>query len=1475
MSSGASIPHLLRVHFANVGHPDARLSPLTLDFQRENHLGHPEPLDSIVWAENGVGKSSIRALLFSLLHPNIHDVMRASNGPMDNRRYELFFGPKDTAFVFTEWAMPPKQQPTLSGFPEEPHTLILGFCAHWPQQRQTTLSDLDRRFFMLQPSGSFTFERLPIRGLAAGSRPLHTAREFLEWFKQEAKTLAGRHTAIHKEWSSWLAELGLDPMVFAYQLRMNGSQGGILGLFRNRINSSADFVHFFLETVLSADAAADVVDVLNEKKAHIEQKPQWQAEVAFVDEAVPTLEKLQRLKRELGRAEAALTSDRERAGSLVAGLAHAEQGLQSAVRDAKFKLEESEWALKAEQERFLAYQDFRSWLRYRECTLNYERAEQALAATRDRHERARHALRLRKAAVERREWQTKLEECKAIEAELEARQDANLDVEKALRDAGTALAQVLDREIKQARLDLEDAKEALAKARRQMVANQKEHGRVKTDEAKIREQIKSLQERMQSREKSLQRLSAGGALVDKESPRDAVGRWEDRLLQAVVAVEEAEDLQRRAAASRAEAQKRHHERAVAVATVSAELDQLHKIREIDAYRRDDLAANRELRHVTGEAQVELAASGLPEAIRERIATLNRELFALNRAIADQKDTAAAIERSESRLYPPPPEVAKLLDVLREELRVNAFLAAEELDARFPEQPEEAEALISRDPARYMGVMVRDREALETIRSRQGQIRRPAFPVQVSLADGATADPPADALVLRPGHQAAFNRKAARELVEPLEREIAEKSRRAADLRQTADVLQRAFDDLQKFLRDYPDGSLDSLDERIAEKQSLLDQHDRDQQDDLDAMHGADEQLAQARQKQIEAQRGKQRCEGAIARLRDFIEDHESQYLHLQDELQRAGELLHRCEDRAYYLESALDEDHHLVAERQEIVYNRKTALENREEQLRGVAFQGGELVDIAGLALTEAEHGYRLAYERFKKISDKDETLRARLEERQAIARERELRFRKELGEGTLEELEAVWADGDPADGVGLAEQEEQAAAKAAGAAEGAMQSARDRLREAPTVNLDYVLPDGELPPADTEEAKAKRAEVNDKLDAWRSRIERMKDNINEAREQVRRINEDINLRRFKREELAAHIPDLVESDEAETPRDNDRLTKILDAFWEAYRADRKTFADARLALNACCDKLRDLANDPRFQAYANDKRAILANRESLMRLTDDIIEEFAIFRNVIENSLRMSEESTEAIVTRLDAGVSDALYLLGMAKNSSKLPEAMEGWGGLAFLKIDALGDPPEELADRKPIYERVLRDLLQSGRAVNGVDLIKRGVDALAGEKGFRVSIMKPSYALKTDYHGIVEVKGWSDGEKITSVILLYCAMVQLRALSTAGGLSSGPDRALSNGMLFLDNPFGEANSLTFVNMQLTMARALNIQLVYTASGNHKHLMARFPRVLRLSQESGSQTGKTFVKAGDVGHEVRDSVHVTAAQFGRRAAG
>ncbi|CAM2068839.1 hypothetical protein SCOR_25960 [Sulfidibacter corallicola] len=1478
MSQGVSIPHLLRVHFANVGHPDARLSPLTLDFQRNNDMDLPEPLDSIIWAENGVGKSSIRTLLFSLLHPSIHDVMKSANGPMDNRKFELYFGAKDTGYVVSEWSMPPAQQQSLAGFEEEAPTLVLGFVGHWPNGVQSTLGDLERHYFMFQPRGPVNFDTLPIRGLAVGTEPAAGAREFMEWFKTEARPLDGRHTTVHREWSNWLGEVGLDPMIFSYQLRMNGGQGGILGLFKNRINTPTDFVHFFLETVMSGDTASDVIEVLNEKRRHIEKQPQWEAECTFVEEALPLLAMLKEEKEAFETAETDLNADRSRAGAIIAGLKEAAAAIKDDMAGAEMEADEIAAQLQELQEEFIKFQDYRSWLRLHECKQKLAEAEKEVAQRREDHATWHRSLKLLRAAQEYEVWRTKVDECKAIEAELAKRRDSNQDVELELRSAGTRYAQVLDREIKKAEHELEQARRVLEEARAELAGNQESYNDVKAELAKVNENIRGINGQMQKREKALQRLILSGALSEVEAPREALTRTKNRVREISERTGELREQSSMLLEERTVLDERARERIAEMTLLQSEIGQMQKTYDADLVRQNHLETDRDLRMLLEQDAIDLAEDGLADRIREGLARDQQELFRLSRLLSEEKETLDTIEQSNSRLYPPPREVANLLRALREDLGIPAFLAAEELDEKYPEDPEEAAKLCTRDPARYMGIMVRTREALEKVRQQEDRIHKPAFPVQISLAEGSVSRSPEDAVVLRPGHHAAYNRQAAEDMIEPLRAGIAEKERRIAEMTRVIQRLNRTLDGLDAFLAEYPDGTLRSQAEQIDGKRTRLDGLEREQEAERDKAAYLKSEIDRLAEEIRVAESERGQCDGAISRLRDFIEDHELHYEELQEQLNAARERAHALEDENLRLEAVLEEQQLAVAQRQEAVFNRNAAVEHRQEKLNDIAFTGGELADITHVTLVEAEQGYRYSLDRYRQVSEKDETLRARLEEKQNMAKQQEKRYRKELGDATERDVQAVLEEGSIAARLTETEQAEQNASKAVGAAEGALTLARNDLREAPTFDADYTIPGGERMPASVEETSARRQELAGVLERLQEQIDRFKVQLQNIKEDLREMGEDRNFRLQKSEELTRHIPEFAEAPPESLPRVTRDLEDLLDGFWDDYRTHRHRYSRTKIALDGRCDDLKDLANDARFQDFPNDKREILKVRDSLMNLTDDIIKEFNIFRNVIKTSLRMSEESVDAIVTRLDAGVSDALHIVNLAKTSSTLPEAMEGWAGRAFLKMEALGNVGETLDQRRGIYQRVIREVLKAGKPIRGLDLVKRALDALVGEKGYRVVIMKPSYNLKTNYFPITDVKGWSDGEKITSVILLYCTMVQLRAVSTGGRPAKSEGRVLSNGMLFLDNPFGEANSMTFVKMQLSMARALNIQLVYTASGNHKHLMARFPRVLRLSQETGQNTNKTFVKATEVSQELRANVNatqVTAAQFGRRRSG
>ena len=1476
MASGACIPQLLRVHFANVGHPDARLSPLTLNFFRETEEGELEPVDSVIWAENGVGKSSIRTLLFSLLHPSIHDVMKASGGPLDNRKYELFFGPKDHSFVLTEWELPDSDQPNLTGFPDEPNRLILGYVAHWPSGTRTSLSDLERHYFLFKPKGQVTFERLPIRGLARGGEQLGSARAFLDWFREQSKFVEGRHTTIHKEWLEMLEDAGLDPVIFTYQLRMNSGQGGILGLFKNRINSATDFVHFFLETVLHPDVATDVVEVLNEKRRHVERQPQWEAECEFVDEAIPKLRSLQQIKETYETAQTDYFADLQHAGEWIAGLEVAQSRLASKSKSLAEDIGACEQAVASVNETFLSEQMTRAWLRQRACELAQKEAESDLQAKKLAHGEALDVLRLLRAASEYVEWQAKLDECRALEQALASRKGSYGDVEKELHKAGACLSLKLNEEIEAVQKHLGQARENFGELRNKLAKEMTAFNTGKIEMGRVREEIRGIQTLSQKREKAMQRLTHTAAINEHETTAEAFDRWRNVKAEAGAQIEKSKSRLEQLERERETLKSKSRQTTVDRTRVQGEMEALNEKRTLDEARRNALLNDSDLRLMFEMDEVDLGEEGLLGRVRERVSQLQHEAFRLNNALAQEKETLAAIEQTGSRLYPPPAAVAQLLRTLREEFQIPVFLGTEALDTKFPDDPDAAEALLVQDPARFLGLMVHSGEALEKIRKLQESIPRPAFPVQISLADGVLNPNPSDAIVLAPGHRAAFNRNAAQAMIDPLRKDISEKRLRLNECDASSKRLTEVAAGLGAFLQDYPEGDLRELLAKVGEFTTRFDNL-RETQVRLDnRLAEVESEFSELRADEVAAMNRIRMADTAMSRIQDFEEDHDAPLKAPGPSLSEKRERLHQLEDESLVLEASLEESQRALSERQEAIFQHKNLLTQLEQEVKRIGYQDAKTKKKMDLTLVEARDTYKLCLDRYLKVSEKDETLRARLEEKLAMADHGEMRFRRELADGDEASIEAMLAEGSLADRVTEATNAEAQASRAVGAAEAMLASAREALRELQPLDEAFKPKAKDKKLADLEKLRIRMADQKELMEKLEAEIKQGKANLAALRDRERVWNEQQKFLHLKCEELKTHIPDFTPGEPTGIPEDTVKLNGELRDFWEQFRQHRRLHSKSKLDLETQCDKLKDLAFDERFKAFPNDKRDILKTRDAVVNLTGDIIKEFTIFRDVIRTSLRMSEESVDAIVTRLDAGVTDALYLLNQSKQSSRLPESMEGWAGKSFLKIECKPQVGEGFSARKPTYERVVRDLLRSGKPFRGLDIIKRSLDALVGEKGYKVVIMKPGYALKTQYHPITDVKGWSDGEKITSVILLYCTMVQLRALSSGKLSKQMAMRQSSNGMLFLDNPFGEANSLTFVKMQLLMARALNIQLVYTASGSHKHLMARFPRVIRLSQESGTKTQKTFVKATDVGADLRNTVnatHVQAAHFGQRA--
>jgi hypothetical protein len=236
---------MTRVRLRSIGHPDSRFRDLTIS------LSHPDgtPVDSLLWLANGGGKTSLLSLVFSLVLPLRRDFMGADD---QERCLEEYVQTGDTSHVAIEWVdLDATGLPGLDvGLPR----LVTGMVHEWvgrvaPADREADKSKLNSLYYAFTAvPGALDLDGLPILG--DGGSP-NSLREFADTLKEanrvagaalNLETYANRRTA----WATYLEEnLGIDPGLYRYQVRMNSAEGAVAKLFRFR--SSREFIEFLIE----------------------------------------------------------------------------------------------------------------------------------------------------------------------------------------------------------------------------------------------------------------------------------------------------------------------------------------------------------------------------------------------------------------------------------------------------------------------------------------------------------------------------------------------------------------------------------------------------------------------------------------------------------------------------------------------------------------------------------------------------------------------------------------------------------------------------------------------------------------------------------------------------------------------------------------------------------------------------------------------------------------------------------------------------------------------------------------------------------------------------------------------------------------------------------------------------------------------------------------------------------------------------
>lgn len=178
----------------------------------------------------------------------------------------------------------------------------------------------------------------------------------------------------------------------------------------------------------------------------------------------------------------------------------------------------------------------------------------------------------------------------------------------------------------------------------------------------------------------------------------------------------------------------------------------------------------------------------------------------------------------------------------------------------------------------------------------------------------------------------------------------------------------------------------------------------------------------------------------------------------------------------------------------------------------------------------------------------------------------------------------------------------------------------------------------------------------------------------------------------------------------------------------------------------------------------------------------------------------------------------------------------------------------------------EELLDSIVKVGTIPNGTELLQQAVRRLASP--ITVEILFPDPNVPLRYIPITKMAKESGGERLTSAVLLYCTLTQLRAIER----TKHTDASTS---LVLDNPLGTASRPIFLELQREVAKAMNIQLIYTTGIQDFEAIRTLPNIVQLRNDyidkrycllGGSERGLAAAEQTD---HIRWNAHIRNRQF------
>lgn len=1421
---------LCRVHFAGMGENCARFHPLTLDFR---HKQNGAPQDSVIWLRNGGGKTTLISLLYSVVVPNQNQFLGRLLGK--DSTLTDFLRPNELGVVVTEWDFP-----------------ALGTARRVVGQIMLLKDrELKRRFFSFYAVPGFGFNQLPVLGLGTPARSIDAMLDTLR--EAERRNGGGMDLVIPEDQTQWerhLDERGLDPFLFRLHLKMNKQEGGASDLFK--LKAPEDFLRLFLELVFDERTTEELEKSLGELREKIARAPDREAAITFGQELLKSL-------RPFGQEAA----QRARLRDERTKLSHELAALTAAIRSLLSDLDQNEAALEKEK-KFLedntgdlerqrtlhtrykgGYDRLGRELRVRETEAEWKSLKESEAA-------AQYRQQVLEAAVAWRSLSQKEAELKACVEQLEALRREHRPEFEALQRLGAGLAAAWDARLAALKKSQSDAASQRDDAQQQLKALHADRVNLSKEKVAAEASRDAANSALIRHDEARRRLREEQLIGPTENGKSALARWEKQIEELVgqgnALKAEAEELNRlitEATSERAQIDRERQQRQTEFEDIQRKLESAER-------QRNETASLPAVRELCEGVEPDLRNPHLLTQLDSLHDAAETRLIELG--IADEEDRRSIHHLDRDGLLAPSADVSEVIRRLQDAGVRSALPVYRWLAEHRPVS--EALRLLREHPAAYAGILIQNPPELAKAQSaiQALHIKVPVLLLTPDALPFAGSNGAGEQHTVLPTEHGLFSTKEAA-LARPRleERRYARETERDAVSSKGKQAHEAALR-VREFNRVWPEDRVDELKRKseavqveiatLRESIATLDTHIRELQEKQKA--NQDSQVTSAAELAA--------AKGHLRQVKTFITEHEN---HAERWKNQHESSVKEIEEIGRKLRS-LDDDQPVLEEMERAANTRWLELATLVSAAQGrrndvpSEYTGALPASAPSQPPEELEAEFRNACAAYEGKVQKG-PLEGRIEELGNTVKERRTVFEKLRGKLPQQEIEA--AGRLPALDAEL-DAQKQVVVDARAATANAKKDYDTAVAQRPdpreykegTDTNDSMFPR----PKNSRECETIVASIQAKVDEFIQSIAKNKEQITNVERGIERIQArrplykslQNQVQKGEIAEVAKH-PEFSDDDVANQMLVN----RVCRHFDDADRALRKT----EDAMRKRYDKeMHPLINGDRFtkknipfrerlQRLAFDDFALQAEQQ--VRAVEDQV-------TVCQAELEAQEQEKRILVQKLDTLARQTANLFEQASRVSEMPDAMSAWAKQPFLRITLprTSDPTE----RQVLLGQAVQRWFQPGQNIpRGYELAFECLIALFGTKTANVRILKPEYHLRAGSHDIMDlVKKFSDGEKLTTAIVLYCILVRLRARQKA--------RAehlldVDSGLLLLDNPFGKSNLATFVDLQLQMARLMGVQLIYSTGINDFSALKHFPHYVRLRNSSRGKTTNDYHVTSD----------------------